>query len=258
MTVRTEKVGEFTMRVWSAGEGPPLLYLHGFEGHPGDAPFLHRLAERRRVYAPEAPGYGKSTGIEAVDGILGLTLLHRRLVELWDVDQVDVVGHSLGGMFAAEFAAINPHRTRRLVLVDAYGLWLDETPVPDPFVLSEKQLTAAKWADPDAATPEPSIFTPNPDDPNAAVLERAKNLSAATKFMWPIADRGLRRRLPLIQAPTLVVHGACDQLVPPSYAEEFARLIPDARVLRIEGAGHLPMLEREDEFVRAVEEFLAR
>src|SRR3712207_2107787 len=201
MGVQRQTVGDFQVRVWSEGQGPPLLYLHGLEHHPGAAPFLRRLAQRRRVYAPELPGYGESTGFEGIDGVLGLTLYHRQLVESWGVGAVDVIGHSLGGMFAAEFAAICPHLTHRLVLVDAYGLWLDDGGLPDPFVLGEKELTRAKWADAESAPAEPSIFTPDPEDLNAAVLERAKNLATATKFMWPIPDRGLRRRLPYIHAP---------------------------------------------------------
>jgi len=250
-------VGEFRVRVWSAGEGPPLLYLHGFEQHPGDAPFLRRLAQSRRVYAPEMPGYGESTGFEGIDGILGITLYHRQLVESWGLESVDVIGHSLGGMLAAEFAAICPHRTRRLVLVDAYGLWLDEAPMPDPFALGPKQLTEAKWADTEKAQSEPSAHGSDAGNPSAATLERMKNLATATKFMWPIADRGLRRRLSYIQAETLVVHGAGDGLIPPAYAEEFGRLIPRSRFVQIEGAGHLPMIEQEDVFISTVEEFLS-
>lgn len=257
MSLTVEVTGKCRVRVWSEGDGPPLLYLHGFEQHPGGDSFLGRLAQNRRVYAPETPGYGDSKGIEEIDGILGLTLHHRRLVESWGVDQIDVIGHSLGGMFAAEFAAICPHLTRRLVLVDAYGLWLDDVGMPDPFIFSEKDLRSLKWADAEAAPPEPSIFTPDPETPQVTVLERAKNLAAATKFMWPIADRGLRGRLPYIQAPTLVIHGASDGLIPPVYADEFARLIPNAHTFTIEGAGHLPMIEREDAFMQAVEHFLS-
>lgn len=253
----THVVGAFQVRLWSAGDGLPLLYLHGFERHPGPARFLQRLAQRRRVYAPELPGYGGSTGFDAIDGILGMTLYHRQLVESWGIDQIDVIGHSLGGMLAAEFAALCPHRTRRLVLVNAYGLWLDDVPLPDPFVMGEKDLAAAKWANPDLAASEPSIEISEPESRHAAILERMKNLAIATKFMWPIPDRGLRRRLPLIQAPTLIVHGTADRLIPRVYAEEFACLIPNARLVMIDGAGHLPMVEQEDAFIDAVQTFLS-
>jgi pimeloyl-ACP methyl ester carboxylesterase len=74
--------------------------------------------------------------------------------------------------------------------------------------------------------------------------------------MWPIPDHGLRRRLPLITARTLVVHGADDKLVPRAHAEEFVRLIPNAKLAPIAAAGHLPMLEREQAFGDALDGFL--
>lgn len=256
MVLAIETVGDARLRVLSEGTGPALLYLHDFEGHPGAASFLTRLARERRVIAPELPGYGESSGLEGVDGVLGMILLLRRAVESLAEGPVDVVGHGLGGMLAAEFAAICPHLTRRLVLVDAFGLWLDDAPLPDPFVLNEKQLRAVKWAGGEDAPVEPSIFTPDPNDPSVALLTRAKNLAAATKFMWPIPDRGLRGRLQYVTAPALVVHGAADGLIPVAYAEEFVRLLPNARMVQIDGAGHLPMVEREDAFLEAVEAFL--
>jgi pimeloyl-ACP methyl ester carboxylesterase len=97
---------------------------------------------------------------------------------------------------------------------------------------------------------------PGAEEAHAATFDRARNMAAATKFMWPIPDHGLRRRLPLIRARTLVVHGAGDKLVPRRYAEEFVRLIPDATLAVIDGAGHLPMFEREEAFGAAVEAFL--
>jgi pimeloyl-ACP methyl ester carboxylesterase len=258
MGLSTATVGPFNIRLWSEGAGTPLLYLHGWEGHPGEAPFLQRLAQNRQVLAPEHPGYGASTGFETIDNLLDLVLYYRQLVESWGAEQIDVVGHSLGGMFAAEFAALCPQLTRRLVLVDSYGLWLDDLPVPDPFTLAGPKLKAAKFANPDGAPdPEPGIAVTDADDPNAPMFDRLRNLSTATKFLWPIPDHGLRKRLPLIKAPTLVIHGTADGLVPVAYADEFGRLIPGAKVTKLEGAGHMPMLEQEDAFVSAVKGFLA-
>ena len=241
-------LGSARVRVWQFGT-PPILYLHGFEAHPGPAPFLIRLAQSREVWAPEHPGYGESSGFEAIHDVTDLVLHYRRLIEHWGVARVDLVGHSLGGMFAAEIAALCPHLVRRLVLVDAYGLWLDSHPAPDPFVMSADALAQAKFADPGWAGREPSTL---PEDPTARGFARTANLAAATKFMWPVADRGLARRLPFVHAPTVVLHGAADGLVPPAHAEAFAHLIPDARVVRIPNAGHLPMLEQEDAFLTAV------
>jgi pimeloyl-ACP methyl ester carboxylesterase len=249
-------VGTFTVDTWTAGEGSPVLFLHGYERHPGGASFLQRLSESHHVVAPEQPGYGTSTGFEHIEDIFDLVLFYRSYVESLGLGPVDVIGHSTGGMLAAELAAIAPQLVNKLVLVDAFGLWLDDDPSQDPFG-EASAVKAAKWHDVDAIPkPEPTNFVPDPDDQYAAIMFSARNLATATKFMWPIADRGLRRRLPYISAPTLVVNGASDRLVPVSYAEEAVRLIPSAQLAVIDGAAHYPMFEQEDAFVAAVQNFL--
>lgn len=260
VTVETQTQGVLQVRVWMEGDVPerPLLYLHGFEHHPGMAPFLQRLAQGRRVYAPEHPGYGESTGMDSMEGVLDIVLHYRELLRSWGIEQVDVVGHSLGGMIGAELAAICPEIVRNLVLVNAFGLWFDEAQPPDPFVLNPEELKKAKWHDPaHAPEPEPSTIRRDSTDPSVAELARMENLGAATKLLWPIPDRGLRKRLPLISARTLILHGESDELVPMMYSEEMARLISDAQLVRIQQAGHLPMFEREDDFVKVVGDFLS-
>jgi pimeloyl-ACP methyl ester carboxylesterase len=251
-------LGTYRVNLWSAGQGAPLLFLHGYERHPGGAPFLERLAQTHTVYAPEQPGYGSSGGFEHVQDIFDLVLFYRELIRTLGHERVDVIGHSSGGMLAAELAALSPEQVGSLVLVDPFGLWLDDQPSQDPFG-EAGAVRAAKWHDPAAIPdPEPTIFVADPADPHGAILFQAQNLSTATKFLWPIADRGLRRRLPYVRARTLVVNGASDALVPPAYAQEFARLIPDAEVALIAAAGHYPLIEQEDEFITVVSRFLDR
>jgi pimeloyl-ACP methyl ester carboxylesterase len=254
MNVARERIGAAEVRVWSGGKGAPLLYLHGFEQHPGAAPFLARLGARFEVRAPEAPGFGQSTGLEEMHDLLDLSLHNRALVEAWGRGPVDVIGHSLGGMFAAELAVIAPHLVRRLVLVDPFGLWLDDAPLPDPFTQPPDALSKLKWHNPTNAAKEPTAFDATTD--NKATF-RTINLSAATKFLWPLPDRGLSRRAKYIVAPTLIVHGESDGLIPVRYAEELATLIPGANMKRIRDAGHYPMVEQEAAFLDAVETFLS-
>ena len=249
---------DFRAHVWSAGDGKPLVFLHGFEGHTGEAPFLLRLAEKHRVIAPEHPGYGDSTGIEQIDGILDLALYYRRLFETLELEHIDLVGHSLGGMFAAEIAAICPQLVRRLVLVAPLGLWLDELPIPDTFVMSAGALGRAMWHNPEAPVVTQAMeLLADGRTGITATVTRAGNLSSAGKFMWPIPDRGLVKRLPLISAPTLIVAGASDGIVARPYVEAFRSAIPGSRLETIDGAGHLPMIERPEEFLQTVEPFLA-
>lgn len=256
MSMSTLELGGFKVRVWQQGEGPGLLYLHGLERHPGDAPFLRRLAEDRDVRAPELPGYGESLGIEHLRDVHDVALLYREMVEVWGLPKVDVVGHSLGAMLAAELAIVAPHLVRGLVLVDAYGLWQDDRPLPDPFAMTPDELDAAKWHD--ASAKEHETHARAGSSRQDLMVERTTNLGTATKFMWPIPDRGLRRRLRHLHAPTLVVHGESDGLVPLEYARELSELVPNGDLEVLAGTGHLPMFESPDELVGVVQKFLAR
>jgi pimeloyl-ACP methyl ester carboxylesterase len=253
MKITREKIGNAEIRMWSGGSGPPLLYLHGFEQHPGAAPFLERLSEKFEVRAPESPGYGQSTGLDEMHDLLDMTLHHRALVEAWARGPVNVIGHSLGGMFAAELAVIAPHLVRRMVLVSPYGLWLDDEPLPDPFVLSPDALAKAKWHEPANAAREPSAYDEASDGPRHTF--RTINLSAATKFLWPLPDRGYARRARYIRTPTLIVRGESDGLVSSTYCEKYPGT-SQRSVVTIANAGHLPMVEQEDAFVAAVQSFL--
>ncbi|GGJ35146.1 alpha/beta fold hydrolase [Streptomyces brasiliensis] len=256
-TLDIANVGTFDVNLWTAGSGSPVLFLHGYERHPGGAPFLQRLAQFHTVYAPEQPGYGTSTGFEHVQDIFDLVLFYRELVRSLGYERIDVIGHSTGGMVAAELAALSPEIVGELVLVDAFGLWLDDQPAQDPFGAAD-EVKGAKWHDSAAIpSPEPTIFVPDPDDPHGEIFFQAQNLATATKFMWPIADRGLRRRLPYVRARSLVVNGASDGLVPLAYAKEFVRLIPQCELAVIDDAGHYPFIEQEDEFIATVEKFLS-
>lgn len=247
-------VGDFDVRVWTGGAGSPVLYLHGYEQHPGDAPFLRRLGQTHEVIAPECPGYGTSTGFEHLHDLQDLILYTRELLASYGKGPVDLIGHSLGGMFAAELAIAAPQLVRKLVLAAPYGLWLDEAPLPDAFVLMPGPFAKAKWHDPSKATDETSAF--DPADGDSAAVYRTINLTTASKFMWPIPDRGLARRLRYLAAPTLVIHGESDGLVPPVYEKAWVAHLPNAKTLRIAGAGHMPMVEAEDAFVSAVNDFL--
>ena len=255
-TLTRTTVGTFDVNVWTAGAGSPVIYLHGYERHPGGAPFLERLAAHHLVYAPEQPGYGTSTGLSEVRDIFDLVLFYRRLIAGWGHDSVAVVGHSTGGMLAAELAIVAPELVDKLILVDAFGLWIDDLPTLDPF--GPAALVAqATWHDPQRRPdPEPTIFVDDPDDPAGRQMFEAQNRAAATKLMWPIAERGLRRRLPYLATPTLIVHGASDGLLPLRYATEMRELIPGSKLRVIEHAGHYPMIEQESEFLAHVEDFL--
>jgi pimeloyl-ACP methyl ester carboxylesterase len=81
-------------------------------------------------------------------------------------------------------------------------------------------------------------------------------MGATGKFIWPLPDKGLKKRIHRVTAPTLLVWGKEDRLVPPVYADEFVRRLPAARLQTVEGAGHAPHLEQPAVVARAVRDFL--
>jgi pimeloyl-ACP methyl ester carboxylesterase len=251
-----------TFNVTVAGSGEPLVFLHPASGLAWN-PFLDALAERFTVYAPAMPGTGGSTGIEAVRDLWDLVLCYYDLFDKLGLEAPHIVGHSLGGMIGAELAATDQSRVNRLVLICPAGLWLDEHPIPDIFAMLPQELFALLVADVESpvARQIAEAQAQAVQDPEAqieAMVARTEALQAAAKFMWPIPDKGLRLRIHRIKAPTLLVWGAQDRLIPPVYGEQFRRLLPNARLVTLDGAGHLVPLEQLTRVVEEISGFLGQ
>src|SRR5207248_7603624 len=116
-------------------DGPPLVFLHGVMGLLDDMRFLDLLGQRHRVFAPELPGYGGSAGEELLEDMLDFALHGWDVLDALKLERPVVTGHSLGGMIAAEMACLAPNALDKLVLIDPFGVWLDEQPIPDLFSL---------------------------------------------------------------------------------------------------------------------------
>jgi pimeloyl-ACP methyl ester carboxylesterase len=249
--------GMFEIKLRTDGRGEPLLFLHGAGGLRGWDPFLVETARQFTVYAPAHPGFETSTGIEHLDDMLDLVVYYNDFLDALGLESAHVVGHSMGGMIAAELAALSPHRVRRLVLVNAVGLWLDEHPVADIFAMTPDQLAVALWHDPQSEVAKAMMAVPQDEKAQLeAYLIRSQHLATAGKFLWPIPDKGLKKRLHRITAPTLLLWGQSDGLVPPMYAQEFQRRIAGARVEIMPRCGHMPMYEDPTGFVHTVTTFL--
>ena len=248
--------GTFKTELYQAGAGEPLLFLHG-SGGPLRGAYLDKLAQTFSVYAPVHPGYGESAGFEHIDDIIDQALYYHDFMDEIGLESAHIVGHSLGGMLAAEIAALCSHRMRKLVLSNAVGLWRDDAPVLDFFVVTPDQLAAATLHDPQSEAAKAAF--PPPEGTEAmieAMYGRIQSFTAAGKFLWPIPDRGLDRRIHRIQSSTLIIWGESDGLVPPVYAEDFRSHIKDSRVVIMKEAAHMPMFEKPDEWVSLVSDFL--
>ena len=260
-------VQERTLSVWNArihprvkigGQGPPLVFFHGAYGLEWD-PFLENLSQTHTVYAPEHPGTtpGDPDAIKALDDFWDLVLYYYELFDQLELEAPAVVGHSFGGMVAAEVAATNPRRVSRLVLVSPIGLWLDDAPVANWMSMAPEAMARAVFYDPEGPVAKKALAVP--EDPEAkinALIKATWTLACTGKFVWPIPDKGLKKRLHRVQAPTLVVWGQQDGIASPVYAQEFTNRISVARAEIVDKASHVPHLEQLETVSRVVKDFL--
>jgi pimeloyl-ACP methyl ester carboxylesterase len=248
--------GLVPFRVHVKGEGPTVVFFHGPWGLTW-GPFLDALARSFVVYAPEHPGTtpGEPDAVQHVDSLWDLVLCYDELLERLRLHEVMLVGHSFGAMVACEVAAMRPSRVRRLALIDPIGLWRDDAPVTNWMLLGPQDLPGYVFHDPKGAAAK-ELFS-IPEDPEAAALARTRltwAMGATGKFIWPIPDKGLKKRIHRIEASTLLVWGQEDRLVPLVYAEEFAGQLSRTTLEVVKGAGHAPHMEQPDatgEFVQA-------
>jgi pimeloyl-ACP methyl ester carboxylesterase len=236
----------FRIRVHSGGSGPDLLFLHGAGGLMPDDPFLAALAQRYRVHAPLLPGFEDSESADDLRTILDVTLHAFDVMDALGLDRPLLVGHSMGGMIAAEMAALAPGAVDRLALIAPAGLWLDEHPVVDLFAALPFELPGLLLHDPAAhgALLSAGGDFNDPEFLTRFLVDNSRRLSMAGKLLFPIPDRGLSSRLYRIRARTAIIWGASDRLIEPVYAEAFAREIPDASVTLIDAAGHMAPYEQ--------------
>jgi pimeloyl-ACP methyl ester carboxylesterase len=251
--------GRVEARVKIAGSGPPLVFLHAATGLHWD-PFLDNLAGDFTVYAPEHPGTspGDPDAIRHLDDLWDLVIYYYEVFDQLGLSAPAVVGASFGGMVAAELAATNPERISKLVLISPIGLWRDDEPVQN-WMVGPQVTDLGKLLFYDPTGPVATAALTLPEDPEARIaaqIQIAWALACTGRFVWPIPDKGLKKRIHRISAPTLVVWGNQDRLVPAVYAEEFRKGIPQARVEMVDSAGHVPQLEQLQRVSGLVLDFL--
>jgi pimeloyl-ACP methyl ester carboxylesterase len=252
-----------TVEVLEAGDGPPLFFLHGAGGIPLWEGVLPLLARAFRVHAPLLPGYGQSTGLEHLEDHWDLFFHQFDVLEALGLERPLVLGESMGGWIAAEMAALRPKEVGRLALAAPVGLWRDEAPIADMFGHMTNELVPFLFHDQNHPAAQRMLGVgallsdkdDRTDDQVEFLIMLARGFRTAAKFLFPIPEHGLEKRLSRITAPTLILWGAQDRFAAPLYGRIFADKIPNARLETIERSGHLIGLERPEPYAEAVVRF---
>ena len=250
----------FEAKVRTAGSGPPLVYLHAAGGPIWDDFVEGPGPSDTRSHAPHHPGTGETVreSIYSVESLWDLVLIYDEIFDALKLQSVPVVGTSFGGMMACELAAHRPERISKIVLLDPIGLWRDDAPVAPYMLMPPEKLVATLYKD--LSSPPVQKALQMPDDPDELATVTADlvwALGATGKFVWPIPDKGLKKRIHRIKAQALIVWGEDDALVSSIYAKEFAAGIANSRVEIIKDCGHVPQVEKLDIVRTLVANFLA-
>jgi pimeloyl-ACP methyl ester carboxylesterase len=248
------KVSDVSLEVLTAGEGPPLLFLHGGDYFRQNRGFIDKLAGRWRVIAPRHPGFGRSERPDGFRSVHDLAYLYLDLLERQDLNEVMLVGSSFGGWVALEICVRCVERIGRLALIDTLGVKFggrEERDIADIYALRANELLRRTFFTPEHVVPDYSKL----DDDEAHEIVRDRTAAALYGWRPYMHNPGLRQWLHRIRPPTVVIWGTNDGIVGPDYGEKLCRALPNARFELIREVGHYPQIERPQEVADAIARF---
>ena len=276
MNERRVEAGSVSFLVREAGDGDPILLLHGFP-QTGECwrAVAGTLADRHRVIVPDLPGFGRSSAPPSYDAAT-VASTFAALLDAVDAPRATVVGHDWGGSMAFAFALGFPERVERLVVTNApfrkldlkrgfHFLAFNIPMLPEaafrvagdrlvPFLLR-----AGSW--------RKEVMNDDAVRPYVEAYRSPSNVSSAMAYYRTVTRAVIKRRFSRapahdgsprrIEAPTLIVWGMRDPALPPAILESIERDIPQARVVRLGDVGHFVPDEAPVELARAIEDFIA-
>jgi pimeloyl-ACP methyl ester carboxylesterase len=258
------------------GRGPAILLLHGMAcDHTTWAPVIERLARNHTVIAPDLLGHGHSDKPRADYSVGGYANGMRDLLAVLGVDRVTVVGHSLGGGVAMQFAYQYPERTERLVLVAPGGLGPEVTPLIRAITLPGFHTTLGVLTLPGVR----HLATAAMRGAAAIGPPVLRDLGEIADIVDALRDPRFRRALRhVVRAcvdvrgqvitmvdrayltqglPMLVVWGTDDAVIPPLHADAVRTIAHTARVEILQRCGHFPHKDHPERFVALLDEFIS-
>lgn len=234
----------FRIRYMAAGDGPPLVHLHGAGGlrlTPG-----HDLLSRQfRVVAFEMPGFGNSPENRKSRDMAELAATMAKAASALGLDRFNLMGTSFGGKAALWLAAQEPQRVAALVLEAPAAI---RPPGGRPPANSPEELARLLFAHPERMPPLPPV------DPAV----QARTGALVGRLMGPARDADLEARLHDLAVPTLVLFGTLDRMIPPEMGHLYKELMPNCHLVFVYDAGHAIASDRPEAFNEVVADFVER
>ncbi len=234
-----------------AGEGQPLLFLHGANGGRW-LPFLDDLAKDYDVIAPEHPGFGTSDTPDWLDNTGDLAHFYLEFMHQLGLDNVLLVGTSLGGWISCEIGVRSTQALDRMALSAPAGIHVKGVQKGDMFLWNPEQMVRNLMYSKELQ--DKMLAMPVSDDERDMAL---RNRFTTAKLAWSprLYNPDLAKWLHRIRIPTMILWGRQDKLIPASYGERFNELIPGSVLKTFDECGHLPHAEKSGEFTAAIRDF---
>jgi pimeloyl-ACP methyl ester carboxylesterase len=235
----------FRIRYREAGQGDPLVCLHG-AGGLRLSPAHVLLAEQYRVIAFEAPGFGLSPVNERSRSMAELAHTMAQAAANLGLASYNLMGHSFGGALALWLAVQHSEQVQALVLVAPAAIRPEPSEPPPP--LSAEDRIARLYAHPERQPPMPP--------PEPAIVQRQQTL--VRRLIGPARDEGLERQMADLNLPVLVVFGTEDRMIPSEMGRLYCEKLPNCHLILVYDAGHAVDADRPEAFVSVVGDFLQR
>jgi pimeloyl-ACP methyl ester carboxylesterase len=238
-------------------KGKSLLFLHAENGIEPSLNAIGELAKSAHVLAQTHPGFGRSELAKGMRTVDDLSYFYLDLLDQLDLEDVTVVGVSLGAWIAAEIAVKSTARLSRLILANAVGVKVggrETRDIADIFAVTDPDYLAMVYCDPAAGKRDYKSL------PDAEVVAAARAREATARFAWNpyFHNPRLKSRLHRVRIPTLFLWGTHDRMLSESYGRAYCAMIQGARFETIEHAGHFPHEEQPKSFAEKVFAFAGK
>ena len=235
------KIDDFAVHYRVEGNGEPLILIHGLGGSSGwwvrNVAFLSRYFT---VYTVDLPGFGTMRRCPAPFSVNGAVAWLRTLLDALKLEQVSLIGHSMGGLISAIFAAEYPDRLNRLVLA-APAITMPSTRIASYFLPLARETLRVEW----------SFW-------KILIWDTARaGFSTSLRAARDLLGYKMSHEFSRITTPCFLIWGELDPLVPPSLGRDLQRKIRGSELRVLKGAGHVLMYDHAEEFNAAVLEFLS-
>ena len=236
-----------------AGAGRPVLVLHPDIGTPDRLAFYDALAERHEVLLPFHPGFGVSPRPDWMRHPRDLAVIYQALLADLGGPPPVLVGLGFGGWIAAEMAIMAPASLHRLVLVGPMGIKPPTGAIMDQALVDYVQYARAGFHD---KAKFDAVYGAEPSVDQLELWDICREMSFRIAWKPYMYSPTLPHLLGGVRAPSLVVSGAEDRVVPPSAAAAYAARLPGARLEVVPGCGHSVAMEQPALLARLVHDFI--